>query len=686
MTGAGRYLTISSGLANVLDPAGGKQYAIDVDDGLLYDSWYCIMGEATYIFETADLQAPTFTAAADGDVLYDSTYVLLAFNEAVQAGSGVVTVASTLGGGTVTTPCASAGVDGTVVTLDPSFWTFEPCEEYTFSWPADCFPDASLNSNGATGTVQFRTACLSSVAPLQGAREVAVHTPVVFGFARGVVPTGSIEIVPRGHAASTVQSSSVALEYDPAGPVRLIMERLHANGVCGTLALADCKGKEIEVTVPDAAFSLATGTWSDGSTALSPQLGPSLARRRAATASVLARYATLGVAAGWPAPRANVVDADYSFDVTAHDFSPPSFLSMHVRPGLDMAVVQTFVTETGLVQCAPFPPATTFPATADILAQPGLVTTSSQWDMALRAAVARLTLTGLTPDTDYVVYCTAGDATLNPTTSVMHLSTRFEFTTLERVAPTISISIASVGMHDVTVSATTSEAASVYCAAFPAGGGAPDPADVLALGTVGETTSAGGFTTSVVYAGLRADWAYDAYCAAADVYVGGGGYGAVDVPTLPRRTVAAAADILATRRAFHTKKDTQKPLLVALHPAHDTFAPCDQNYPNPGCAAELMIEFHEDVVRGTGNVNIRCVTFGCGDNLYIPVDTPTWMYGTTTVRGRFFVITFTSYHILLDREWTLSYEAGVVKDTYDNECEAFSGTDAEYHFKTPISP
>ena len=52
------------------------------------------------------------------------------------------------------------------------------CWRYTFSWPADCFPDASLNSNGATGTVQFRTACLSSVAPLQGAREVAVHTPV----------------------------------------------------------------------------------------------------------------------------------------------------------------------------------------------------------------------------------------------------------------------------------------------------------------------------------------------------------------------------------------------------------------------------------------------------------------------------------------------------------------------------
>jgi len=116
------------------------------------------------------------------------------------------------------------------------------------------------------------------------------------------------------------------------------------------------------------------------------------------------------------------------------------------------------------------------------------------------------------------------------------------------------------------------------------------------------------------------------------------------------------------------------------------YAPCDQNYPNPGCAAELMIEFHEDIVRGTGNVNIRCTTFGCGDNLFIAVDLPAWTYGTTTVRGRFFVITFTNYHILLDREWTIGFEAGIVKDMYDNECEAFSGTVTGYNFKTPISP
>ena len=96
-----------------------------------------------------------------------------------------------------------------------------------------------------------------------------------------------------------------------------------------------------------------------------------------------------------------------------------------------------------------------------------------------------------------------------------------------------------------------------------------------------------------------------------------------------------------------------------------------------------MFEFHEDVVVQNGNVYISCQTFACGDTYTIDVSSPTWTYGTTSVNGRFLTVSFTSYGLLHDRLWTVTFDAGIVADKWGNVCSQFS--DPAYTFTTPLA-
>jgi hypothetical protein len=143
--------------------------------------------------------------------------------------------------------------------------------------------------------------------------------------------------------------------------------------------------------------------------------------------------------------------------------------------------------------------------------------------------------------------------------------------------------------------------------------------------------------------------------------------------------------VLATRVPIHTHKDDVAPALRRITPDYGAVAACDPSWTGTGCQVEFVFEFHEDVLlqNQSRNVYISCQTFACGDAYTIDVSSPTWVYGTTHVNGRFLYVSFTTYGLLHDRLWTVTFDGGIVADKWGNACNAFS--DANYTFTTPLA-
>jgi methionine-rich copper-binding protein CopC len=217
-----------SGTTVTIDPAADlvptqttETYTVTVAAGALTDAagnaWAGLSGTA-YTFVLADSTAPAVASYAPATGATDvavGTAIVLTFNEAVLAGSGVVVLQSTAGGVSKTLAINDATqvtVSGTTVTLQPAGWlsTGLSTASYTVVMAAGVVTDASAARNAFAGltagvyaftTVDDSAPVLVSTVPAHGAVDVALSSTLVLTFNEPVV-TGSGNVVLTASAGS----------------------------------------------------------------------------------------------------------------------------------------------------------------------------------------------------------------------------------------------------------------------------------------------------------------------------------------------------------------------------------------------------------------------------------------------------------------------------------------------------
>lgn len=149
------------------------------------------------------------------------------------------------------------------------------------------------------------------------------------------------------------------------------------------------------------------------------------------------------------------------------------------------------------------------------------------------------------------------------------------------------------------------------------------------------------------------------------------------------KTVSTDEAVLASRRSAHTLADLEPPSRLALSPAHGTTAACADDAGAAGCRVTVVLEFSEDLLRGSGNLYIDCKTFACGDIVTIDLSTASWTFGDSEVRNNALIVRFVSSGLLDLRDWTIRYDEGIVTDKWMNPCAAYDGHAAAFVFSTP---
>ena len=180
----------------------------------------------------SDTTAPTITSsvpAADATDFPANSNIILTYSEAVQAGTGSITLTPTMpaGGTTLTIAVGSAQVTitGAVVTIDPSE-NLGLNTEYTLTIPAGAFMDAAGNKTVEL-TLSFRTAAdldetapsfdSSSSVPAADATDINASLNIILTYNEPVqAGTGNITITPSGGAAITIAVGDAQVSFSGA--------------------------------------------------------------------------------------------------------------------------------------------------------------------------------------------------------------------------------------------------------------------------------------------------------------------------------------------------------------------------------------------------------------------------------------------------------------------------------------
>ncbi len=165
-----------------------------------------------------DTTAPTLQSSnpsADSTSFSADASITLTYNEAVQAGTGNITIVPSSGGTTLTIAVGDAQVSiaGAVVTINPTN-DLAMSTTYTLTIPAGAFMDAAGNKT-AEATLSFSTAAAldttapsfdsSSSVPVADATDFPANSNIILTYSEAVqAGTGNITITPSGGAALTI--------------------------------------------------------------------------------------------------------------------------------------------------------------------------------------------------------------------------------------------------------------------------------------------------------------------------------------------------------------------------------------------------------------------------------------------------------------------------------------------------
>ena len=167
-----------------------------------------------------DTTAPSFDSSssvpvADATDFPANSNIMLTYSEAVQAGTGNITIVPSSGGTTLTIAVGDAQVSiaGAVVTINPTN-NLAVSTTYTLTVPAGAIADASGNA-GSLVTLSFSTAAAldtttpifdsSSSLPAADATDFPANSNIRLTYNEAVqAGTGDITITPSGGAAITI--------------------------------------------------------------------------------------------------------------------------------------------------------------------------------------------------------------------------------------------------------------------------------------------------------------------------------------------------------------------------------------------------------------------------------------------------------------------------------------------------
>ena len=204
------------------DLAMSTTYTLAIPAGAFMDAAGNKTAEITLSFSTAaalDTTAPSFDSSssmpvADATDFPANSNIILTYSEAVQAGTGDITLTPS-GGAAIT-----IAVGDTQVTITGAVVTINPTEnlglntQYTLTVPAGAFMDAAGNKS-AEETLSFRTAAdldetapsfdSSSSVPAADATDINASLNIILTYNEPVqAGTGNITITPSGGAAITI--------------------------------------------------------------------------------------------------------------------------------------------------------------------------------------------------------------------------------------------------------------------------------------------------------------------------------------------------------------------------------------------------------------------------------------------------------------------------------------------------
>ena len=213
------------------DLAMSTTYTLTIPAGAFMDVAGNKTAEATLSFSTAaalDTTAPSFDSsssvpAADATDFPANSNIVLTYSEAVQAGTGDITLTPS-GGAAITIAVGDTQVTitGAVVTINPTE-NLELNTQYTLTVPAGAFIDAAGNKT-AEETLSFRTAAdldetapsfdSSSSVPAADATDINASLNIILTYNEPVqAGTGNITITPSGGAAITIDVTDVQVSF-----------------------------------------------------------------------------------------------------------------------------------------------------------------------------------------------------------------------------------------------------------------------------------------------------------------------------------------------------------------------------------------------------------------------------------------------------------------------------------------
>ena len=211
------------------DLVAGTAYTLSFPAGVFQDLAGNNAGSFTLNFSTAvplDTTAPTISSRVPANNAMNvniGANVVLTYNEAVQKGSGSITLQRS-GGGMVTIPVSSAqvSVSGSVVTINPTADLLAGTV-YTLSFSAGVFLDLAGNNAGSL-TLNFSTAAaldttpptISSSVPANGATGVAVGANIVLTYSEAVQKGSGSMTISSGGGMVTISVSSALVSVSGA--------------------------------------------------------------------------------------------------------------------------------------------------------------------------------------------------------------------------------------------------------------------------------------------------------------------------------------------------------------------------------------------------------------------------------------------------------------------------------------
>ena len=203
------------------DLLAGTSYTLSFPAGVFQDLAGNSAGSFTLNFNTAvplDTTSPTISSRVPANNAMNvniGANVVLTYNEAVQKGSGSITLSSAFGNISVPVSNSLVSISGNVVTIDPMVDLLAGTA-YTLSFPAGVFQDLAGNNAGSL-TLNFSTAAaldttpptIASSVPANGATNVNIGANIVLTYSEAVQKgSGSITLQRSGGGMVTIPVSS----------------------------------------------------------------------------------------------------------------------------------------------------------------------------------------------------------------------------------------------------------------------------------------------------------------------------------------------------------------------------------------------------------------------------------------------------------------------------------------------